>query len=132
MEQRRRRKKKRFSIGKLLIIIALIFIIDVVGYVLDVYLHAKNTVNNEMHNPVKAIDTSIGKDKLKNKDTLNILLLGIDAEEGEHGRSDAIMVVTIDSKNDQMQIVSITRDTQTEIVSKVIQIKINHTYEFCV
>jgi len=130
MEQRRRRKKKRFSIGKLLIIIALIFILAVVGYVLAVYLHAKNTVNNEMHNPVKAIDTSIGKDKLKNKDTLNILLLGIDAEEGEHGRSDAIMVLTIDSKNDQMQIVSIPRDTRTEIVGKGIQDKINHAYAF--
>jgi len=130
MEQRKRRKKKRFSIGKLLIIIALVFILAVVGYVLAVYLHAKNTVNNEMHNPVKAIDTSIGKDKLKNKDTLNILLLGIDAEEGEHGRSDAIMVLTIDSKNDQMQIVSIPRDTRTEIVGKGIQDKINHAYAF--
>src|SRR5690625_7144680 len=104
MEQRRRRKKKRFSIGKLLIIIALIFILAVVGYVLAVYLHAKNTVNNEMHNPVKAIDRSIGKDKLKNKDTLNILLFGIDAEEGEHGRWDGIMVLTIDSKNDDRKI----------------------------
>src|SRR5699024_12259564 len=103
MEQRRRRKKKRFSIGKLLIIIALIFILAVVGYVLAVYLHAKYTVNNEMHNPFKAIDTSIGKDKLKNKDKINILLFGIDIEEGEHARSDASMVLTIDSNNDKMK-----------------------------
>src|SRR5699024_8309886 len=131
MEQRRkRRKKKKLSIWKLLIIIAFIFILAVLGYALAVYLHAKNTVNNEMHNPVKAIDTSIGKDKLKNKDTLNILLLGIDAEEGEHGRSDANMVLTIDSKNDQMQIISILSDTRTEIVGKGIQDKINHAYAF--
>src|SRR5699024_5643775 len=130
MEQRRRRKKKRFSIGKLLIIIALIFILAVVGYVLAVCLHAKNTVNNEMHNPIKAIDTSIVKDKLKNKDTLNILLLGIDEEVGDHGRSDAIVVLTVDSKNDQMQIVSIPRDKRTEVVGKGIQDKINHAYAF--
>lgn len=127
---KRTRRKKKWSIWKTLIIIALVFVLAVVGYVLAVYLHAKNTVNNEMHNPVKAIDTSVGKDKLKGKDTLNILLLGIDAEEGENGRSDAMMVLTVDSKGDQMQIVSIPRDTRTEIVGKGIQDKINHAYAF--
>lgn len=126
----RTRRKKKWSIWKTLIVIALVFILAVVGYVLAVYLHAKNTVNNEMHNPVKAIDTSIGKDKLKDKDTLNILLLGIDAVEDENGRSDAIMVLTVDPKGDQMQIVSIPRDTRTEIVGKNIQDKINHAYAF--
>lgn len=126
----RTRRKKKWSIWKILIVIALVFILAVVGYVLAVYLHAKNTVNNEMHNPVKAIDTSIGKDKLKDNDTLNILLLGIDAEEDENGRSDAIMVLTVDPKGDEMQIVSIPRDTRTEIVGKNVQDKINHAYAF--
>lgn len=127
---KRARKKKKWTVWKTLIVIALIFILAVLGYVLAVYLHAKNTVNSEMHSPVKAIDTSIGKDKLKNKDTLNILLLGIDAEENENGRSDAMMVLTIDSKDDRMQIVSIPRDTRTEIIGKGIQDKINHAYAF--
>ncbi len=126
----RTRRKKKWSIWKILIVIALVFILAVVGYVLAVYLHAKNTVNNEMHNPVKAIDTSIGKDKLKDNDTLNILLLGIDAEEDENGRSDAIMVLTVDPNGDEMQIVSIPRDTRTEIVGKNVQDKINHAYAF--
>lgn len=125
-----RRAKKRWSIWKTLIVIALIFILAVLGYVLAVYLHAKNTVNSEMHTPVKAIDTSIGKDKLKNKDTLNILLLGIDAEDSENGRSDAMMVLTIDPSGEQMQIISIPRDTRTEIIGKGIQDKINHAYAF--
>lgn len=126
----RTRRKKKWTVWKTLIIIALVFVLVVFGYVLAVYLHAKKTVNSEMHAPVKAIDTSIGKDKLKDKDTLNILLLGIDAEEDENGRSDAIMVLTVDSKDDQMQIVSIPRDTRTEIVGKNIQDKINHAYAF--
>lgn len=122
--------KKKWSIWKTLIIIALVFILAVFGYVLAVYLHAKKTVNNEMHTPVEAIDTKVGKDKLKNKDTLNILLLGIDADEGTHGRSDAMMILTVDSKGQQMQLVSIPRDTRTEIVGKGIQDKINHAYAF--
>src|SRR5699024_3968842 len=130
MEQSRRIKKKRFSFDKLLLIIALIFILAAVAYLLAAYLYAKNTVNYVIRNPIKEIDTTIGTEKVKNKDSLNVLLLGIDAEEGEHGRSDAIMVLTIDSKNDQMQIVSIPRDTRTEIVGKGIQDKINHAYAF--
>lgn len=127
---RRTRRKKKWTIWKTLIIIALVVILAVVGYSLAVYLNAKNTVNNEMHNPVKAIDTSIGKDKLKDKDTLNILLLGIDTEEDENGRSDTIKVLTVDSKNDQTQIVSIPRDTRTEIVGENIQDKVNHAYAY--
>ncbi len=122
--------KKKLSIWKILIILAIIFILGVFGYALSVYLHAKKTVNNEMHSPVDAIDTSVGKDKLKNKNTLNILLLGIDAEEGTNGRSDAMMILTIDGKNDQMQLISIPRDTRTEIIGKGIQDKINHAYAF--
>ncbi|HLQ82299.1 MAG TPA: LCP family protein [Pseudogracilibacillus sp.] len=124
------RAKKKMSVWKILIIIAIVFILAVLGYVIAVYLHAKNTVNSEMHTPVEAIDTSIGKDKIKAGETLNILLLGIDAEEDERGRSDAIMILTIDPKGEQIQIVSIPRDTRTEIVGKDMQDKINHAYAF--
>ncbi len=124
------RAKKKMSVWKILIIIAIIFILAVLGYVIAVYLHAKNTVNSEMHTPVEAIDTAIGKDKIKAGETLNVLLLGIDAEEDERGRSDAIMVLTIDPKGEQIQIVSIPRDTRTEIVGKDMQDKINHAYAF--
>lgn len=125
-----RRTKKKWSVWKTLIIIALVFILAVFGYVLAMYLHAKKTVNSEMHSPVEAIDTSIGKDKLKNKETLNILLLGIDSEEDAKGRSDAMMLLTVDPKDDQMQLISIPRDTRTEIVGRDIQDKINHAYAF--
>ena len=49
---KRTRRKKKWSIWKTLIIIALVFILAVVGYVLAVYLHAKNTVNNEKINSI--------------------------------------------------------------------------------
>ncbi len=124
------RAKKKWSIGKTLIIIALVFILAVFGYVLAMYFHAKKTVNSEMHSPVEAIDTSIGKDKMQKKETLNILLLGIDSEEDKNGRSDAMMILTIDPNGERMQLISIPRDTRTEIVGRDIQDKINHAYAF--
>src|SRR5699024_11040511 len=94
--------------------------------------NAKNTVNNKMHDPVETIDTDLTKKKLQDTEKINILLLGIDSEgEGnQKGRSDATLVMQLDPEEASIEIVSIPRDTRTEIVGKGMEDKINHAFAF--
>src|SRR5699024_11506228 len=80
--------------------------------------------------PVDSIDTNVTIEKIKGSKPLHILLMGTDEREGDVGRSDAMMIMTLDPKNEQMKVLSIPRDTRTEIVGKGTEDKINNTYQF--
>ncbi|MEI3612963.1 LCP family glycopolymer transferase [Pseudogracilibacillus sp. SO30301A] len=128
--KRSERKKPRRLWLKIPVIIVILLVLGVGAYAFSVYNNAKNTVNEKMHDPVETIDTDLTKEKLKATEPLNVLLLGIDSEDDQRGRSDAIMVMQLDPKTDAITIVSIPRDTRTEIVGKGIDDKINHAYAF--
>ncbi|MGX7393429.1 LCP family glycopolymer transferase [Carnobacterium mobile] len=80
------------------------------------------------------------KEEVRNKpvnvdksEAFSILMLGVDTGDlgrTEQGRSDTIMVMTINPKTNESKIVSIPRDTYTEIVGKGTMDKINHAYAF--
>lgn len=129
MKRTERKKSKKLWL-KIPLIIILILVLGIGGYAFSLYHNAKKLVNEKMHNPVEIIDTALTKDKLKKKDPINILLLGIDAEGDQAGRSDAIMVMQLEPKTDTMKIVSIPRDTRTEIVGRGHDDKINHAFAF--
>ncbi|MBF6626749.1 LCP family protein [Aerococcaceae bacterium zg-BR9] len=64
---------------------------------------------------------------------MSILLLGTDTGalgRDEVGRSDVLMVMTINPKNGRATITSIPRDTYVEIVGRGFMDKINHAYAF--
>lgn len=130
MEMRRSKAKKGKKWLKIVATIVAVIVLAVGGYAFYLYSSAKKLVNDDMHSPVDAIDTTITKEKLKKTDKLNVLLLGIDSEDGQVGRSDAIMIMQLDPANDKMQIISIPRDTRTEIVGRGHQDKINHAFAF--
>ncbi|WP_226581107.1 LCP family protein [Halobacillus litoralis] len=114
----------------------LLLIMTVVGcvYSYAVYNGAKNTVDKKMHQEVNSINHEVTKKKLKENDPLNILLLGVDKRAGDRGRSDALMVLSIDPNNNRSQLISIPRDTRTKMVGDDPQAgrmdKINHAYAF--
>lgn len=108
----------------------MLLVLGVGIYAFSVYNNAKNAVNDRMHDPIDSIDTDLTKKKLNATETLNVLLLGIDAEDNQRGRSDAIMVMQLDPNTDEMTIVSIPRDARTEIVGKGFDDKINHAHAF--
>src|SRR5699024_1243185 len=93
-------------------------------------------VNDQMHEPVETIDTALTKEKLKATDPINVLLLGIDNDEENvneddlAGRSDAIMVMNLNPQTNEINIVSIPRDTRTEIIGRGFNDKINHAHAF--
>lgn len=63
------------------------------------------------------------------KGITNIALFGIDAPLGEKGRSDAIMIVTIDKNTKKIKLSSIIRDSYVNIPGHGMD-KINHAYAF--
>ncbi len=60
--------------------------------------------------------------------------MGVDERKGDRGRSDALMVLSLDLANDRSQLISIPRDTRTTLVGDDpkagIKDKINHAYAF--
>lgn len=80
------------------------------------------------------------KEEVRNKpvnidksESFSVLMLGVDTGDlgrTEQGRSDTIMVMTINPKTNQTKLVSIPRDTYTEIAGKGTMDKINHAYAF--
>lgn len=63
-------------------------------------------------------------------DRINILVVGTDADENNNGRADSIMVFNVDLKNDQVNVLSIPRDSRVDIPGRQYKTKINHSYAY--
>ncbi|PAV28301.1 transcriptional regulator LytR [Virgibacillus profundi] len=130
MKRSEMKKKPRKLWLKIPLIIILLLGVGIGVYAVSVYNNAKTTVNEKMHEPVNSIEREVVKKKVKATEPLNILLLGVDARAGDRGRSDALMVLSLDPTSDSMQLVSIPRDTRTTIIGKGFDDKINHAYAY--
>ncbi len=127
-----RKKQKKKSRTWLKVLVLTIVFLGLAGgaYALSIYNDAKQTVKKDIHKSVKSIETNVTKKKMKEKKPLNILLLGVDERTNDVGRSDALMVMSLDPAKDKMQLISIPRDTRTKIVGHGTTDKINHAYAF--
>lgn len=114
------------------IIVALTIV--VVGIGTKVYLDVKGSAN-QAYESVKR-ETPAKREKavdLEEQEPFSILLLGIDTGDlgrTEKGRSDTIMVATVNPKDKKTTVVSIARDTYVSIVGHGTDDKINHAYAF--
>ena len=128
------RKKKRFKKWHkiTLSILAILFLL-VAGFV-GYTFYTVNKALSTMHEPIDRdfSDLRTGKVQLGDQEPFSILLIGIDKEEGnlEKGRSDSLIVLTVDPKTESMKMVSIPRDTRTEIIGRGNLDKINHAHAF--
>ncbi|MGO5012129.1 LCP family glycopolymer transferase [Niallia sp. Sow4_A1] len=126
---RTRKSKKK----KIWITLGAIFGILVIG--LGSYLfylfHSVEETANKMYNPLEEDSSSEKKEReeeLNNKQPISILLMGVDEREGDVGRSDTLIVMTLNPQKEKMQMVSIPRDTKTEIIGDGRVTKINAAY----
>ncbi|MFB5430433.1 LCP family protein [Enterococcus casseliflavus] len=97
---------------------------DLSGSIQKAYESVERDQNNE------ARKTPLDLDK---QEAFTVLLLGIDTGDlgrTDQGRSDALMVVTVNPNDGQTTVVSIPRDTYVEIVGRGTDDKINHAYAF--
>jgi len=77
--------------------------------------HAADNITTE---PIDKEDLGIPETAPKEEDTnvINVLLLGLDRrDKNERGRSDAMMIATLDKKNGQLKLASLMRDTYVYI-----------------
>lgn len=125
---KKKSKKKKWLL--IILIAILVVFLAIAGFVISVYMDAQQTVDGQIHQGVDTIDTDVTKEKIENEEQLNVLLLGTDQRGDDPGRTDALMVLSLNPADDSLQIVSIPRDTRTEIVGRGTQDKINHAYAF--
>ncbi|RYM05884.1 transcriptional regulator LytR [Sporolactobacillus sp. THM7-7] len=67
---------------------------------------------------------------ISKKKPVNILLLGVDERQNDRGRSDTIIAMTLNPQTKTMQMISIPRDTRTELVGRGTMDKINAAYAY--
>ncbi|WP_156488461.1 LytR family transcriptional regulator [Fictibacillus phosphorivorans] len=124
----KRKKKKKFL--KVIIIFLSIILLAGAGYTYYVYNSVKETAN-KMHEKSEWSGSKKRENKLDlSANPLSILVLGVDEREGDRGRSDTLMVVTVNPNDNSTYMMSIPRDTKTEIIGRGKQDKINHAYAF--
>jgi polyisoprenyl-teichoic acid--peptidoglycan teichoic acid transferase len=104
--------------------------ISIGGYAYYLYDSAKDAVN-DMHEKVQTDQPKpVVTGDIEELKPISILLLGVDEREGDSGRSDTMMIIAVDPKEDKMVMFNIPRDTRTEIIGKGYEDKINHAYAF--
>lgn len=133
-------KRKKKSVGKIVLSILLLIILVLTlmgGYVAWQVWSDIQSTTDEMYEDVEEREEHTARqDKPVNvdsgEDPFSILLLGIDndGDSVEYGRSDTMMLVTVNPNTDKTTILSIPRDTYTEIVGRGTQDKINHAHAF--
>lgn len=135
--KRRRRKKKstgrKFLTGCLVFLLLLIAAAGIVAFM--VYRDVRNTTD-DMYEEIEQ-ETHGSRERPivvdDGEDPFSVLLLGIDTGDFDReyvGRSDTMMIMTINPNTEKTSIVSIPRDTYTEIVGRGTMDKINHAYAF--
>lgn len=128
MKKNKNKKKKSLGFKILITLLCLLLAISIVGggYFIGL-LNKMESVKIDKDN------LGIVEDEFKeynNYDKIkNIALFGIDATDGETGRSDSIMLATIDPVHDKLKITSIMRDSYVNITGHG-QDKINHAYAY--
>ena len=132
LRSKRRQKKKK---GKLLFIFILITALLVGTSIvfadkLNLFHQTISTITQDVGNRTEDEAQEI----IENAKPINILLLGIDngayGRPTEDGRSDTMLLLTSNPTEKKAQLLSIPRDTYTEIVGMNYYDKINHAYAY--
>ncbi len=115
---------------KLIILGVLILFIVIVAVGIGGYIYIQDSYNFTSSKDYPSLEKielmDVAFDKIQK---INIALLGIDERKDNPGRSDAIMIVSLDLVNKKVNILSIPRDTRVLIPDKGYT-KINHAYAY--
>ncbi|WZY00186.1 LCP family protein [Bacillus sp. FSL W7-1360] len=124
------------KIFKITAIVLSILFISATAYGIYVWTDIKNTAN-DMYEPLS--EREGGKSKLlptavSEGEPLSVLVAGVDHTAGREdevvGRSDTIILMTLNPKKGSTKMLSIPRDTRTLMVGKGTTEKINHAHAY--
>ncbi|HOJ92711.1 MAG TPA: LCP family protein [Dictyoglomaceae bacterium] len=115
---------------KLIILGVLILFIVIVAVGVGGYIYIQDSYNFTSSKDYPSLEKiellDVAFDKVQK---INIALLGVDERKDDPGRSDAIIIVSLDLVNKKVNILSIPRDTRVLIPGKGYN-KINHAYAY--
>lgn len=116
---------------KVTTIVALILFAGV-GIYGFMFYRSLSTALDDIHEPIdrKKSDKRVEEVTLEKKDPFSVLMLGVDERTGDRGRSDTMIVLSVNPNLNSVKMLSIPRDTRTEIVGHGTVDKINHAYAF--
>lgn len=136
------RKQKKGSKKKKLLITVGIIILVIFAIILCVYLYAKHKLGFMDYEPIDKSDLGINENLYEESDTTlsenefnqitNIVLFGSDSRDVtsmESGRSDTIVICSINPLKKTVKLISIPRDTYVS-VDGYGKTKINHAYAY--
>ncbi|MGM0216047.1 LCP family glycopolymer transferase [Enterococcus sp. AZ109] len=128
------KRKERSPLKIVLIGLSIALLAVILGLIVfcyRVFSDVKATTGN-MYQSVER-ENGIKKASLDELEPFSVLLLGVDTGalgRTEQGRSDTLIVAVVNPKEEQTTLVSVPRDTYTEIVGYGEMDKINHAYAF--
>jgi polyisoprenyl-teichoic acid--peptidoglycan teichoic acid transferase len=116
--QRPRKRKRKLRVFRVTLLAILILLVGAGVYFYNVYNDVVNAVD-KMHKPISRTVSKKRTTEVKfaKKDPITILLVGVDKRKGDSGRTDSMIVATVNPEKKTTTLVSIPRDTKTKIVS---------------
>ncbi|GAB0169783.1 LCP family protein [Lysinibacillus sp. CTST325] len=131
MEKNMKRSKEKKSKKKIWLWIVGSLLTIFLIFIGTAYYTIQKTMN-KINTPL--LETTGDEDKeqkiVTKKDPFSVLMLGVDERKNDSGRSDTMIVITVNPEKHTMKMLSIPRDTRTEIIGHNSVDKINHAYAF--
>lgn len=125
---KKRKKMKRWK-KNTLIVVGILFA-GLLVYLYSFYDSLTDALE-AMHQPIREKSQKrVEQITLDEKDPFTVLLLGVDQRENDRGRSDTMILLAVNANKKSIKMISIPRDTRTEIIGKGFEDKINHAYAF--
>ncbi|WP_046174513.1 LCP family glycopolymer transferase [Domibacillus indicus] len=121
---RRDRRKKKGKLRKFLLASLLILLLAGAGIAFYIYQSVQQALGGEDLTSEKRTEEV----ELDKEEGFTVLLLGVDEREDDGGRSDTMILMSV--QNDSVKMLSIPRDTRVEIAGKGTEDKINHAFAF--
>ncbi|MFJ5768852.1 LytR family transcriptional regulator [Psychrobacillus sp. NPDC093180] len=122
----KKRKKWPWIVGMIVVII-----LGLIVYGSIIYKDLTETAK-QMHEPIERKVSDKRKESVAftKKEPFSVLILGVDERSYDKGRSDTMIVMTVNPTSQSTKMLSIPRDTYTEIIGRGVKDKINHAYAF--
>lgn len=129
MRSEHKKKKKKRKTFKIIGFTLLILFIGGGAYAASVYQSLAGAIHT-MQGAAHKTDKRVDDIKFKSQDPFSLLILGVDERKNDKGRSDTMIVMTINPKQESIELLSLPRDTRTEIIGKGTNDKMNHAYAY--
>lgn len=141
--KQKRQRTGRWSVKKWGIIVAVLLVVGTSAYLFrkplavmafDLFLSGKvEQTLEKSYSPIEGEEAKPVRQEEEKKQKLEpfaALLLGVDQRDKEAARSDTMIYAVVRPEDAKVLLVSIPRDTYTEIVGRDREDKINHAYAF--